>query len=48
MSVLYPVNSAVPAILSLLAPNLAVTIFSSSSKRPVQGAGAPGLLIVIL
>ena len=48
MSVLYPENSAVPAILSLFDPNLAVTILASSSKRLVQGAAFPGLLIVIL
>ena len=31
ISVLYPANSAVPAILNLFSPNLAVTIFFSSS-----------------
>ena len=48
ISVLYPENSAVPAILNLFSPNLAVTIFFSSSNRLTHGELSPGLLIVIL
>ena len=48
ISVLYPENSAVPAILNLSLPNLAVTIFFSSSNKLTQGELVPGLLIVIL
>ena len=47
MSVLYPFSSAVPATLNLSDPNLAVTIFASSSNMLVQGATS-GLRIVIL
>ena len=45
ISVLYPENSAVPAILNLSLPNLAVTIFFSSSNKLTQGELVPGLLI---
>ena len=47
MSVLYPFSSAVPATLNLSDPNLAVTIFASSSNMLVHGATS-GLRIVIL